>query len=93
MNNAITKLGEELYIFNTGNGQQAISIEVATMMTITELEAILHYSCVKDIDFEADVVALDSIRNCCIALAEKDTIFIKSPYARVGGKLCDLRKK
>lgn len=67
------EFGEELYLLNTRNGQQAISTELASMMTATELEAVLRYSYEADIDFEADVVATESIHNCCIALAEKKT--------------------
>lgn len=71
MNNTVVKFGKELYLLNTGNGQHAISIEVASMMTEAELEAILHYSFVVDFDFVSDKVAFDSIYNCCFALATK----------------------
>lgn len=67
------ELGEELYLLNTRNGQQVISVELASMMTVAELKAVLLYSYERDIDFEADIVATESIRNCCMALAEKET--------------------
>ena len=61
-------------MLNTANGQHAISVEVASMMTETELEAILQYSFVVDFDFVSDKVASDSVYNCCFALATKKPI-------------------
>ena len=64
-------LGAEIYNLNTKNGTTPITKEVATLMTVDELEEVLLHTYDANMDFVTDVVALETVMNCCQVLAKK----------------------